>query len=316
MNRRVAIIVLNWNRAADTIQCLESLRAVVRDGVALIIVVDNASTDESVAHLRSWLDRTCPGYSDVDDTGAHTLVASDCAEYIFLRSSKNGGYAAGNNLGIGMALCVSGIEFIFILNNDTIVAQGSIEALIVAAEHSPGVGAWGVSIRESPKDQPIAGGAAYNPLLTNSIPSRAVNGIAKGRLDYLCGAAMFVRSEVFRTVGLLNEEFFLFFEELDLAYRMKTAGFGIAWCPAAMIFHDRGRSTGSAAIGGLRNKSALAEYHSNRSCLLFTRLHHRRLFIAAALLRLALKIPYCLFNGRPRLLSVVFRSYWDALREG
>lgn len=313
MSREVAVIVLNWNRATDTIQCLESLQSVVRDGIAVVIAVDNSSTDNSVERLRAFLSGACPDYADVDAAAVDELCIPDHVGFILLRSSKNNGYAAGNNLAARLALRASGVKFIFILNNDTIVEQGSIEALIEAAGRSPDVGAWGVTIREDPI--PIAGGSTYNPLLTRSVPRRVVEGKATGRLDCLCGAAMFVRSEVFRTVGLLNEKFFLFFEELDLARRMQAAGLRIAWCPAAMIYHDRGRSTGNAAIGSSRNKSFLAEYHSNRSCLLYTRIHHPRLFIAAASIRLGLKVIHCIADRRPRLLGAVFLSYWDVLKQ-
>ena len=89
-------------------------------------------------------------------------------------------------------------------------------------------------------------------------------------LDYIYGASLFVRAEVFTRCGLLNEDYFLFYEEIDFCTRAKRAGFGISWCRDSIVFH-KGSQTVGRVDSGDRGKIAFANYHENLSTLIFSK---------------------------------------------
>lgn len=288
----VAVVVLNWNGWADTLSCLESLRGAVERGLARVIVVDNASSDDSVARIRAWL-------------------RSEGSEgYTLIRAARNAGYAAGNNLGIALAL-ETDTPYVFVLNNDTTVEPDCVLQLLDCAERDPSIAIVGSTLIEDGGDLRIAGGARYNPLLTTSKLARASRRNEPQTIDYVCGAAMFLRAEALGRVGLLSEDYFLYFEELDLTRRVTRAGYRIAWCPESIVYHRRGGAAGSRSRGN-RRKSILAEYHSNLSCLTFTHRFHPRVFWLAAPLRFVLKLVHHLLRREPRLVLPLVRAYHDS----
>lgn len=313
--RRVAVVVLNWNGWRDSVICLNSLRPVVTARVARIIVVDNASTDDSVAKLREWL--RAGGCDSVElteneilaDSGGRSNVQSD---YVILHAVRNSGYAAGNNLGIHFALGLAETEYVFVLNNDTRVEPDCIPRLAAHADRDPAIGIVGPTVVEDHGKLRIAGGNKYSLLLTKSTPAIAAPHSRQADIDYVAGAAQFIRATALRRVGLLSEDYFLYFEELDFTRRVTKAGFKISWCPDSIIHHECGRATGSRSLANKR-KSALAEYHSNLSCLIFLHKFHPRLLWLAAPTRFMLKILHDLLHRQPALVIPLVRAYRDYL---
>ena len=110
LQRNVAVIVLNWNGWRNSTVCLESLLPSVRKGHASVIVVDNASTDDSVLRLEQWLGSRDDGFLELQDPEG-IVQSPECPSFTLIRASRNGGYAAGNNLGIRFALRFPAIEF-------------------------------------------------------------------------------------------------------------------------------------------------------------------------------------------------------------
>ena len=308
--RRVATIVLNWK---DTLCCLESLRDDVRAQLSRVILVDNASTDGSVSQILVWLQNAgVPFIHWSEDTIAQSTQACDSdPAYILVETARNRGYAGGNNVGIQCAFLFSGTEYLFILNNDAVLEFNALLNLVTFADETPVLGIIGSTIIEDAGRIRIAGGARYNSVLTTSTnvdaSDQPTNKITT--LTYVCGAAMFVRSEVFHAIGLFCEDYFLYFEELDFTKRAARAGFQSGWCRDSIVYHARGRSAGSRA-SAKSVKSYLSEYHSNLSCLIFTRKHYRRTFWIASTTRLVAKLVHLGIHSELHLLHAVFRAYY------
>jgi len=208
-----AILILNWNGKSDTLQCLASLQHLPAE----IVVIDNGSTDGSADAIRVSFPNTT-----VLETGA------------------NLGYAGGNNVGIEYALG-KGHEFIFLLNNDTIVSPDILKAFHEEAALHPQVGIFGArACRFSDPSKLDHLGGIWNPKKAafDLIGfGESADFTYAGELDYVCGCSIFIRRTVFKKIGLLEPKFFLFWEEADFCMRAKRAGFEIGVCNPAHLLH-------------------------------------------------------------------------------
>src|SRR5207253_5468490 len=205
-----------------------------------------------------------------------------------IQAGKNLGYAGGNNLGIRYALD-RGADFILILNNDTTVDPILLDELVRAAEQHPEAGCFGPWIfymdepdrlwfTRSEWDSAVyAFTAPGKGRLGAELPEETTN------TEYVCGAALFFRAGIARDVGLLDERFFLVYEDSDWCFRARRAGFECVTVPTARVWHKIGTSFGSEA-------SPLRTYFSTRNKLLWAEKHvsrdERRRIMGAALRRL------------------------------
>jgi GT2 family glycosyltransferase len=286
----------------------------VEQGLARIIIVDNASTDESALQIRRWFLSGSRDHLEVSEQelSEATRGPNAAPPYVFVHARRNGGYATGNNLGIEFALSLADTEYVFVLNNDATVQPDCIARLVSWAERDPAAGIIGSTLIEDGGQLRIAGGNSYSILLTTTKPTIVVDGSRESRMDYVAGAAQFIRASVLKQVGLLSEDYFLYFEELDLTRRITRAGFKIAWCPESIVHHHGGGATGCRSRAK-KHKSSLAEYHSNLSCLIFMRKFHPGLLWLAAPARFLLKVLHNLMYLQPVLLVPLVRAYRDYL---
>lgn len=242
---KVTIVVLNWNGKDDTLECLASLNQLDYPNYE-VVVVDNGSTDDSVEAISKQ-------YPDV------TL----------LQTRANLGYAGGNNVGIRWAM-EHGADFVLILNNDTIIDPNLLSALVEAARIVPEAGIYGSKIYfyDRPEILWFAGGR----WLTDAVRLEHVGyGQKDGpefvdyrECDYVTGCALFARAEVFRKIGLLDESFFLTYEETDWCYRARDKGYRCLVVPQAKLWHKV-----SSSFGG--STSPLVTYFMTRNKLLWAK---------------------------------------------
>jgi GT2 family glycosyltransferase len=230
MDVHLAIVILNWNQADLTLRCLASLEAAGAVACTEVLVVDNGSTDDSVAQIRA-------AYPDVTviETGA------------------NLGYAGGNNVGIRRAL-EGGAEAVLILNNDTWVEPGCIEALQAALKADPAAGIATPLITEMDAPERIwALGMALDGRTASFTRLHAGEPVGRWRgqpplpVDAASGSAMLATREVFERVGLLEERFFLYYEETDWCLRVRRAGYRILGVPSAVVQHQVSATLGSTS---------------------------------------------------------------------
>ncbi len=245
MNPLVHIIILNWNGRDDTLECLKSVEKIDYPNFK-IILADNGSSDGSVETIR----REFPDITVIEN-------------------GANLGFAEGNNRGIVPAL-ESGTDFILLLNNDTVVDRGILSALVQAAERMPKGGVYGPKIYHFNDPNKIWYAGGYWDAQTLSFGEHGAGQDDQGQFDVLTetdwviGCAMFVRAEVFRSVGLLEPKFFLNNEEIDFSSRVRKAGLACVYVPDARLWHKI-----SVSFGG--EHSPMKEYFSARNRLLWAR---------------------------------------------
>lgn len=246
----VSIVVLNWNGAIDTLACLNSLAALTYPNFN-VVVVDNGSTDDSLARLRPY---KAPYPLTLLETGA------------------NLGFAEGNNVGVRAALD-AGAEFVFLLNNDTEVDPGLVGELVTAATAYPEGGVFSAKIfyHAEPSKLWYAGAKWLSD--KQHFQHVGIGEIDDGKAhdeiaetDYASGCALFIRADVINKIGLMDPKFFLTYEESDWCYRARAAGYKILFVPAAKLWHKV-----SASFGGV--ESPLQLYFYSRNVLLWAERH-------------------------------------------
>ena len=288
----VAVIVLNWNCWPDTLECLESLFRLKYPSFE-VVVCDNASTDGSVERIGQWASnelcilpasRAMAGFvlppvvkpSDIlratekDRTPRLTLI----------QSPSNLGYAAGNNLGLSWAL-ERKFDYAWILNADTVVDPDALDALIARMSTSNDAGLCGslLCYYDAPSKIQEAGGCEAYPLigLSRRLASDQDRNFShpwrrlEARMGYISGASCLVSRSFLEDVGLMSEDYFLYCEEIDWATRARGL-YTLSLAEKSLVYHKKGLSTGSKAVG--RSRSASSSYYLWRARRRFTQRYH------------------------------------------
>ena len=218
-NPRVACILLNWNGWRDTVECLDALKGCTYPGLK-VIVVDNGSTDDSIARIRS----------------AHP-------DTLLLDSGKNLGFAAGNNIGIRYAIA-QGVDYIWLLNNDTKPDPDALSALVAKALTNERIGAVAsvCYYADDPSTVQVWAGTranlwiGYTRNTTTPHPDHWFHAVY--------GASMLIARAAIEDVGLLDEGFFFYWEETEFCLRIRKSGWRLAAAPESRVLHKFGASTG------------------------------------------------------------------------
>ena len=218
-SNKILIILLNWNGKKDTLECLESLAKVSYPNFTTI-VVDNGSSDDSVIAIRNKF-----------------------PSIPIFETKENLGFAGGNNVGIAWGL-KKDFEWILLLNNDTTVAPDFLESFLESAKQEPKAKILGAKIYRTKNPQQIDHlGGIWNPKIAEflSLHSGQIEDNASfesmEKVDYVCGAALMMHRSVPETIGLLEERYFLFWEETDFCCRARRLGFEVWTAPKAKIWH-------------------------------------------------------------------------------
>ncbi len=284
MAPKVCILILNWNNHPDTLRCLRSIRRLNYRN-AEVVVIDNASTNNSVQIIRT-------AYPDID-----VLVNQD-----------NLGFAGGNNVGIKYAL-ERGTDYIWLLNNDTEVHPEALEQMVKIAETDPVIGMVGSQIFHlGQRDKLLFAGGKINwPGGWCSHDTR--HGLEKKLkdVDFITGCSLLVRRDVVERVGMLDESFFLYFEDTDWSIRTKKAGFKLVVALSSIVWH---KETGSVG-----RRSPTHEYYVTRNNLLFMKKHAEPLlwvtFAPFFLLKITIKALLFSAKGQFNLLPPIVQAVED-----
>lgn len=237
----VSIITVNYNQVQATCEFIESTRQLNYREFEIIVVDNGSKEDPKIIQEK---------YPDVN------LIISD----------KNLGFAGGNNLGINAALG----DYLFFVNNDVELSPTTLEAMISRFEKDDDIGMVSPKIKffHHPDTIQYAGYTEINPYTARN---RTIGKYEKdeGQYDvarithYGHGAAMMVKRETLKRIGLMPEEFFLYYEEMDWCEQIKRAGFKIYYEPEAVVYHKESLSVGK--------KNALKTYYMTRNRILFMR---------------------------------------------
>lgn len=269
------IVILNWNGAEDTIGCIDAVRALTGARWRLA-VCDNASEDGSLSRLRMALTERFGEDGFAERAEAEIDATVPDRDVYLIRNAGNHGYAGGNNVGVRLALHDPAMAFTWILNNDTVPQQDALSALLAHAATHPRQGIIGSTLLYAHQPDLIqgAGGARYNRWtglvrhLGWNQPKAGAAGFANAPMDYVIGAAMFIRRAWLEQVGLMDDSFFLYFEEIDYCRRGRHL-FDLGYAPDSLVLHKEGGTT-----GGHRDQiSWLADFYNLRNRLRVTWRH-------------------------------------------
>lgn len=250
----VSIIIVNWNTRELLRRCLDSIYATIPPLPFEAIVVDNASED-----------------------GSADMVADCFPQATLIRSESNLGFAAGNNLGLRRA---SG-RYVMLLNPDTELLPGAVREMIGFADAHPGVAVVGPKLL-NPDGSLQKNGRTFTSLWREALGltklyhvwARLDRKADWGRLDFdvparvdeVSGACMLVRKSVVDEIGLLDERFFMYYEEVDWCRRMSEAGWEVHYLPSARVIHHWSQGAKKSGLTGSRI--------AFRSQYLYFRKHH------------------------------------------
>ena len=286
--RKVSVITVNFNQTLITEDLLKSLSLENHYPETEIIVVDNGSTTNPVHQWKNKFPHVC-----------------------FIRSDINLGFAGGNNLGIGQA---SG-DYLFLINNDTEVTKGLIDSLVSILDTHPEVGMVSPKIKfhEMPGTLQYVGFTSMNYFTARNScigymeQDKGQYDDSTGPTGYVHGAAMMVRKEAIQKAGLMAENFFLYYEEMDWCERIKQAGYSVWVEPKAEIHHKESMSVGK--------KSPLKEFFMNRNRILFIRRNAPAFarfifYFHFALLVVPRNLLTYVKEGRTDLIKQLFKAIW------
>lgn len=247
----VVVVIPTWNRRDDLLRCLQTLAGQTHSNVA-VVVVDNGSEDGTAAAVRA----------------AHPAC-------VVLRHRLNLGYAGGNNAGIRWALA-HGADYVLLVNNDTEVPPGLVNELMQVATATPRLGAAGA--RNLVLDDPYHLWGAYGVLTYGPFVVRtAGQGVTDSPrwrvvkdVDWVIGNGMLLSRSALEEVGLLDDNFFAYHEDVDWCVRARRAGYRIVYAGTAAILH---RGGGSSAAGQAHRFPQA--YFLGRNGVLFAQKHGR-----------------------------------------
>lgn len=270
---RVYIIIVNWNGWADTLECLSTVfRSTYPD--YRVIVCDNGSCDDSVARITGWgagalrypvsgsplgdlmvaTDRHIRTVIVPHDQNFSSWAANSDWDLLVVAIGSNLGFAAGNNVGMRIALALGDCAYVWLLNNDTVVDPDALSAMICRMEVVPRAGMCGSRIHYYHEPDKIwaLGGGHFRKLIGRSENVGLGLDISRGFLmdtdavehamEYPAGASMLVREAYLREVGLMDESYFLYCEEPDWVIRGADR-FSLAYARDSIVFHKVAAST-------------------------------------------------------------------------
>jgi GT2 family glycosyltransferase len=242
------IVIVNTGTGQLVVDCLRSLAADVRAvRNCNVVIVDHPSQDGSVEQI---------------ERAARTEGWQDWVRVLSLPTNR--GFAAGNNAALGdLRGHGPGPDYVLLLNPDTVVRPGAVQALYAFMESHPEVGIAGSRL-ENPDGTPQRSAFRF-PSITSEVERGMRLGIVSRLLrrwlvappvraeahptDWVCGASMIVRRAVFQAIGLLDEGYFLYFEEVDFCLRARRAGWSCWYVPSSRVVHLIGQTTGFTASG-------------------------------------------------------------------
>jgi len=293
----VYVVLVNYNGWRDTIECLETLfrsRASFR-----VLVCDNGSTDRSLERIAAWaeglldflplnsplkrllhapLERPLPYARYTKEEAEAGGDAADSVPLVLIECGANLGFAGGNNVGLRYALGRADFDYAWLLNNDTAVEPDALGAMLCRLKEAPGAGLCSSTLLEYHRPERIQslGGGWYCKWLglawhlgrLRRWRGKADRDGIERRMHYPVGASMMVARRFVEEVGLLCEDYFLYFEELDWVLRGKGR-FSVVYAPLSVVYHKVGASVGSSSNPA--KKSVVCDYWNARNRLYFTR---------------------------------------------
>lgn len=300
---KVYIVILNWNGWRDTVECLESVFRLNYSDYQ-VVVCDNDSRDDSLTHIRAWANGQAPVVLENDNPlqrlsmpnvvkpiAFASLSRSEAesariqpiqAGLILVQTGDNLGFAGGNNVGFRFVTQQGDADYVWVLNNDTVVEPDALTAMVDRCSKpsdngQPFTCGSLVCFYSDPDIIQALGGSRFNHrtgIATQTLGrfqrrSDHIDHTAVAQsLHYITGCTWLLPISYLHTVGLMEERYFLYYEEIDWTTRAGNR-YNLTYAPDAVVYHKEGSSIGSKTMH--RAPSLLAEYYMTRSKVLFMR---------------------------------------------
>ncbi|ADZ08977.1 glycosyl transferase family 2 [Methanobacterium lacus] len=326
---RVAIVILNWNGWKDTIECLESVFQINYRNYT-VVLVDNNSTDDSVQKIVEYAQGKINVESDFFDYSSlnkpidyqilnknGNVDKNPNKQLTLIINHKNDGFAEGNNIGMKYALENLESKYVLLLNNDTVVDKYFLDSLVKEGENNKKIGFLGSKIYYYDKPETIwcVGGKidwkfARGLHIGNQEHDHGQYQI-KNHFDYISGAALLIKKELLEDVGLLDEKYFLYFEETDLELRAALKGYENIYIPKSKIWHKVSRSG-----GGISNEVGL--YYITRNRWIFMKKWAKPgdfliFIILQIFMAITLPILLSIYHTNKNLFITYYRGLFDGI---
>lgn len=294
----LAIIIVNWNGYDDTILSLNSLRNLTYKNYE-VIVVDNGSEDDSGDRLKLDFD-----------------------EITLLKNSENLGFTGGNNRGLEYAL-EKDFDLVMLLNNDTVVTPNFVQPLVTAIS-KPEIGAVQPKILFNKEREVIWNVGSHFNYFWFYPKTRGGGKVDKGQYDrlmsipWVTGCCFLISTSLIREIGLLDDQFFIYYEDTDWSLRIRRQSLDLLVVPDSLIYHEVGSSHKKRSSDGEGNLSPFAHYVTIRNHIFLLRKHHSVWNLPSGLIYQILKLiaylAYFTLKGRPKKRRATLKGFWDGFK--
>jgi GT2 family glycosyltransferase len=334
MKQRVSIIILNWNGWEDTVECLESLYQ-INYPYYDVIVVDNGSQDNSVEMIKNYASGKLSVESDffeyqsfnkpikIFEYSAKELESLQIInenftnlhsnhKLILIKNEVNSGFSEGNNLGINFSLQFLNSNHILLLNNDTVVERNFLNELVKFVDMDPEIGIVGPMVNYYDKPDKTAyighnvnlcNGRISDPYSIDLNPTKSVP------IDYVVGCGLLIKRSVVEDIGLLDPNYFLYYEDVDWCLRARKHGYKIFYVSKSKIWHkipsEELRSLSSYYYGNRNSFLLIKKNRDSYKLLCYIQLFINKLIFAF----------YLMIKGKRNASSMVMHAVYDACND-
>ena len=286
MAPKVLVVLVNYKGHNDTVECLET---VLKSNYTnfTVVVVDNSGDNTSINYIQDWAQGKIVVETEHPEL-VHPPISKplklsidsdadfqgEFMESVTILSATNRGFAAANNAALRLARHQD-FDFFWLLNNDTVVSRNALSELVDAASLQSDTGILGSKLLLYHNPSVLQGvGGNYNKWVGKVHEIGAFEqdrhqwDNKNFRMDYVIGASMFVSKKFLSSVGVMNEDLFLYYEELDWALRANKKGWRLGFAPESKVYHKGGASINKSTLKG---NSLLSDFYSVRNRILITR---------------------------------------------
>lgn len=291
MSKVVAVILLNWNTKLYTEQCIQSLKDHASDHLYDIIVADNGSTDDSLLYLKSKF-----------------------SNLLYIDNKTNLGFAEGNNKAIDFAI-KNGYQYSLLLNTDTIVIDDIVKTLYNYLETNKNIAAVQPAIFYLNNRKKLWNGELdFNPVFGYTYSKSKLPNKPKA-VKWITGCCFLIRNSVLQETGMFNEKYFLYYEDVELSFRIRAKGYQLNILPNTAIYHEAGVS------GKLKSKSKegylspIIHYYLIRNKIWFLRKYGNKWFspiiLSSLIVQSSTLLCYFVLRGKKQKLNNLIKGIKD-----